>query len=138
MESPDGATELRFEVGVALDSKSRPFPMTYRGGGADSANPVFETQLFSNPAEDLLEAHIASLGRDAIAEGWTQSGRYAVDIALGKTSGGGNVDIDNVAKLILDSLSGVVWKKDKQVDALSIRRTAAERTLITVSLIQPS
>jgi hypothetical protein len=142
MKSSGSAKDLRIDIAVALDSKSRPFPVTYRAGITDRTSaslPEFRTQLFSSPSEDLLEAHIAALGRDATAAlgEWDKRARYSVDIALGSTAGGGNVDIDNVAKLVLDSLTGVLWMADRQVDALSIRRVpSSETTLVVVSIIR--
>jgi Holliday junction resolvase RusA-like endonuclease len=51
----------------------------------------------------------------------------------------GKADVDNIAKSILDGLTGVVWKDDNQVFDLHIRKRLTTRELeraeITISLL---
>lgn len=64
-------------------------------------------------------------------------GRYAVDLRLHELRGNGHqVDIDNVLKLVLDALNGVVWADDRQVvDAHPVmvdREAKSPRTEISI------
>ena len=47
-----------------------------------------------------------------------------------------NIDIDNVAKSVLDGLNGIVWLDDKQVVELSIRKYWSKEERIEVELIE--
>jgi crossover junction endodeoxyribonuclease RusA len=54
---------------------------------------------------------------EAAAGAWTADGPLDGDVAVTLVlySSGYRLDVDNMAKVILDALSGLIWKDDKQV-----------------------
>lgn len=55
------------------------------------------------------------------------AGRYAVEILIDAPEDGPAHDIDNVAKALLDSLTGAVFRDDSQVWRLVVERRVADR-----------
>lgn len=43
-------------------------------------------------------------------------------------------DLDNVAKIVLDALNGVMWRDDSEVTALSVHKVYGERSTVKVSV----
>ena len=63
--------------------------------------------------------------------GW---GEYAVEIAMEYTGDPPWLDLDNLAKAILDAIKGYVFHDDAQVARLLVERRAGERERITVTV----
>lgn len=120
-----------------LTSKSRPVPIVSRRCIDNEYR--YQTELFNDPGDDLLEARLAAAARSRIkrVDGpWETARGYAVTINVGVVTGGKNVDLDNIAKLVLDGLTGVVWDSDTRVEHLTITRKpdAAKRTSTTIKV----
>ena len=47
-----------------------------------------------------------------------------------------NIDIDNVAKSVLDGINGIVWADDKQVVVLTIKKYWSKQERIEAELIE--
>jgi hypothetical protein len=71
-------------------------------------------------------------------------GEFAVEIRMEYVGDPPWIDLDNLAKAILDAIKGYVFHDDAQVARLLVERAAGERERITVSvrkigeLVQPS
>jgi hypothetical protein len=63
--------------------------------------------------------------------GW---GDYAVEIAMEYTGDPPWLDLDNLAKAILDAIKGYAFHDDAQVARLLVERAAGERERITVTV----
>jgi hypothetical protein len=63
-------------------------------------------------------------------------GDYAVDILMDYTGDPPWMDLDNLAKAILDAIKGYAFHDDAQVSRLLVERRAGERERITV-IIRP-
>jgi len=61
--------------------------------------------------------------------GW---GPYEVAITIERTDTRAMGDADNVAKAVLDALSGVVFHDDSQVEKLTVRKIAGQRARVSV------
>jgi hypothetical protein len=61
-------------------------------------------------------------------------GDYAVDIAMEYTGDPPWLDLDNLAKAILDAIKGHAFHDDAQVARLLVERLAGERERITVTV----
>ena len=61
-------------------------------------------------------------------------GEYAVDIAMEYTGDPPWLDLDNLAKAILDAIKGYAFHDDAQVARLLVERAAGERERITVTI----
>ena len=61
-------------------------------------------------------------------------GDYAVEIRMEYTGDPPWLDLDNLAKAILDSLKGYAFHDDAQVSRLLVERHAGERERITVTV----
>lgn len=59
-------------------------------------------------------------------------GVFAVDIFIDARPDGVRHDVDNVAKALLDALTGAVFRDDSQVERLVIERRARERERVWV------
>lgn len=71
-----------------------------------------------DPPESKKEKkRIAGLALQAIVA--NGMGRFKGDIWLRVDFHGSRADIDNLSKLLMDALTGVVWKDDRQVKALN-------------------
>lgn len=107
----------------------------------------YTTKSFNVPSTHLLETRIGFLAREAMNEmavlvhrigGNTADllpaeevrkvrnefarGEVRVQVVLGTTRGGTNVDSDNCLKLVLDALSPVVFPNDRHVTNASIKQ----------------
>lgn len=107
----------------------------------------YATKSFNVPSTQLLETRIGYLAREAMNEmaafvhrigGDTADpppedvvrkvrnefarGKVRVQVVLGTTRGGTNVDSDNCLKLVLDALSPVVFPNDRHVTNASIQQ----------------
>lgn len=60
-------------------------------------------------------------------------GPYEVAIEIERTAGCPTHDVDNVAKAVLDALSGVVFHDDSQVERLLVTKTEGDRPRICVT-----
>jgi len=61
-------------------------------------------------------------------------GEFAVEIRMEYVGDPPWLDLDNLAKAILDAIKGYVFHDDAQVARLLVERTAGERERITVSV----
>ena len=61
-------------------------------------------------------------------------GEYAVEIAMEYTGDPPWLDLDNLAKAILDAIKGYAFHDDAQVARLLVERRAGERERITVTV----
>jgi Holliday junction resolvase RusA-like endonuclease len=61
-------------------------------------------------------------------------GEFAVDIRMEYIGDPPWIDLDNLAKAILDAIKGYVFHDDAQVGRLLVERIAGERERITVSV----
>jgi len=61
-------------------------------------------------------------------------GEFAVEIRMDYVGDPPWLDLDNLAKAILDAIKGYVFHDDAQVARLLVERTAGERERITVSV----
>ena len=61
-------------------------------------------------------------------------GEYAVEIRMEYTGDPPWLDLDNLAKAILDAIKGYVFHDDAQVARLLVERRAGERERITVTV----
>ena len=61
-------------------------------------------------------------------------GEYAVEIRMEYTGDPPWLDLDNLAKAILDAIKGYVFHDDAQVARLLVERHAGERERITVTV----
>ncbi|MBR9825890.1 MAG: RusA family crossover junction endodeoxyribonuclease [Alphaproteobacteria bacterium] len=60
-------------------------------------------------------------------------GPYEVLIDIERTEASPTHDVDNVAKAVLDALTGVVFHDDSQVEKLLVTKTLGSRPRITVT-----
>lgn len=118
--------EVKLLLDRRMTSKSRPVPAILRHSVQDegertSKNEVdfkYQLQLFNDPSEDLIESYIAAVAREALRgrqSDWDTSSSFGVDIRLGSVEGASSADVDNITKLLLDGLTGVLWDADSQV-----------------------
>ncbi|MEO0394148.1 MAG: RusA family crossover junction endodeoxyribonuclease [Pseudomonadota bacterium] len=72
---------------------------------------------------------LRAITRDTlVAHGWRKAARYdAYDVAilLTVTSLNRRIDADNVAKALLDALTGLVWHDDRQIRRLLVEKDQA-------------
>jgi Holliday junction resolvase RusA-like endonuclease len=62
--------------------------------------------------------------KQSLPSGWEPDGEHEWQVWVHfHVRKNGRGDLDNFVKLILDALNGLVWKDDKQVKALSARRS---------------
>ncbi len=59
-------------------------------------------------------------------------GPYEVAITIERTQNSPVHDVDNVAKAVLDALTGVVFHDDSQVEKLYVEKVEGERPRVTV------
>lgn len=59
-------------------------------------------------------------------------GPYEVTILIEHTANSPRHDVDNVAKAVLDALTGVVFHDDSQVERLLVEKTEGERARVKV------
>lgn len=59
-------------------------------------------------------------------------GPYEVAITIERTASSPIHDVDNVAKAVLDALSGVVFHDDSQVEKLTVEKVEGERARVRV------
>lgn len=59
-------------------------------------------------------------------------GAFAVSIVIEQGEGGPRLDVDNVAKAVLDALTGAVFYDDSQVDLLHVRRRLGSSDALVV------
>jgi crossover junction endodeoxyribonuclease RusA len=60
-------------------------------------------------------------------------GPYEVTIEISRTPDSPTHDVDNVAKAVLDALTGVVFHDDSQVERLLVTKTEGDRPRISVT-----
>ncbi|MCW5724044.1 MAG: RusA family crossover junction endodeoxyribonuclease [Maricaulaceae bacterium] len=60
-------------------------------------------------------------------------GPYRVEIVIERTPNSPKHDVDNVAKAVLDALSGVVFHDDSQVEILHVEKRDGERARVRVT-----
>ena len=60
-------------------------------------------------------------------------GPYEVTIVIERTEDSPKHDVDNVAKAVLDALSGVVFHDDSQVEKLLVRKVMGDRARVRVT-----
>ena len=65
------------------------------------------------------EKHVATCALAARPPRWPLGARYALCVHVAKDT---RADLDNVLKGIADSLTGICWKDDRQVEDWSIIR----------------
>ena len=61
-------------------------------------------------------------------------GDYSVEIRMEHVGEPPHIDLDNLAKAVLDAIKGYVFHDDAQVARLLIERTPGERERVTVSV----
>ena len=59
-------------------------------------------------------------------------GPYEVEIRIERTENSPVVDVDNVAKAVLDALTGCVFQDDSQVEKLMIEKVLSDRARVKV------
>lgn len=75
-------------------------------------------------SKDAWKEHVAGSARGAVApDGWLHTGPLAALLIYFHFDGAGGIDADNMAKPILDALSGVIFQDDRQIEDLRVRRT---------------
>lgn len=103
--------ELRFTVfGAPQPKESARF-----GRGHAYTPPRTRAYALAVQTAALAECMRASWPRD-------ERGSFAVKIALYVLPGGRQADVDNIAKALLDGMSRVVFRNDRDVVELSVRR----------------
>ena len=65
-------------------------------------------------------------------------GEFAVEIAMEYTGDPPWLDLDNLAKAILDAIKGYAFHDDAQVGRLLVERVAGERERITITVRERS
>lgn len=112
-------------------------PRTIWKGGKPITYTPSETVRF----EKLIGASFAN----EVPSNWSVGNRYKISITayIKKTISGNarKIDIDNVAKSVLDALNNKAWNDDSQVDQIVIVRKSVskeheERTEIVLSYYQ--
>lgn len=78
-------------------------------------------QRFTSPKHRAYKTKVGYAALAARPKGWPLDARYAVRITAYTTR---RPDLDNIAKMVLDSIIGVLLSDDRRVDALSIVRVA--------------
>lgn len=82
----------------------------------------FGKQRFTPKSQREYQGLVRACALNERPAGWTLDGRYGIEVdyvPLDKR----RRDIDNVAKTIMDSLNGVAWRDDSQVDIVFIKRS---------------
>ncbi len=62
------------------------------------------------------------------------TGEFSVEIGIETTPAAPVMDVDNVAKAVLDSIKGRVFRDDSQVSRLLVERAAGERARLWVRM----
>jgi Holliday junction resolvase RusA-like endonuclease len=126
----ESAREVRFTIPGRVGGKGRP-RFTVVGGHARAYTPAKTASM---------EAVVRQIGADAMAgadlldgalhltivvnlnrpASWSKRKRAENPIPTGKP------DLDNVTKLIGDSLNGIVWRDDSQIASLHVGRRFVE------------
>lgn len=77
-------------------------------------------RTYTDPKDRAYRRTVAMLGRAALPRGWPLDARYglSVDAHFGDAR---RRDADNVAKAVMDALSGVAWADDSQITVLQVR-----------------
>ena len=85
--------------------------------------------IATEPSEKPFKAKITSVF--ATAKSLSKKKKEELLFKLDYT---GKPDVDNIAKIILDSLNGLIYKDDKQVTALLVFKNYGEENKIIVEL----
>ena len=119
-------------VAVTLSGR----PMTWKRT-AHRMGPGGRTARFSDPSMVERKKSIAYQVLSLRPAGWPMDRRYA--LAVRSYGPSPSADVDNLAKLILDALQGVLWTDDKRVDYLSCAKVASVdyRTEIEALIVEP-
>lgn len=74
-------------------------------------------------SKERWRASVRDAAAAKLAQGhWAWSGRLRV-VILSYSIGPTSLDVDNIAKPVLDALTGLLWIDDGQIDELVLRKT---------------
>jgi len=77
---------------------------------------------------------LATRDTNGLAPSWAPGGEFAVEIRMEYVGEPPWLDLDNLAKAILDAIKGYVFHDDAQVARLLVERAAGERERIVVTV----
>jgi crossover junction endodeoxyribonuclease RusA len=81
-------------------------------------------------------SHLRALVRDTLVNGgWCKAARfdgYEVNILLQVDQLSRRIDADNVAKALLDALTGLIWQDDRQIRRLLVEKEQGAGPAITL------
>ena len=129
-----GAKEIVVLIERSIESKSRFVPIISRSRDPEDGDWRYRIVSLAEPTTSLLESYISARARSAVHEHertsgpWPVDSCYSVDIELGDVIGGRRTDLDNLAKVVLDGMTGPVFDRDNRVDRLSIERSSVSGT----------
>ncbi len=120
-----------FGVNVPLQPKPRDVTVCWSEGGvaySDSKNP---------PLTAFLESLIAYEAQASLRGGkpWDKSREYRCTVEVGAIASRA-IDVGDYGKLVMDALTGVLWKNDSQVRKLTVLRRSTGPTLIRVVQVE--
>ena len=108
-------------------------------GNIHGDNPVLHRILIDQTGilrEDVVDLnHFARHRHDKVGSGFHRFDGTEFLTFLKGVADFGQIDIDNVAKIVLDALNGVAWEDDAQVVSLTVSKLKRTRSPERLSVV---
>jgi Holliday junction resolvase RusA-like endonuclease len=107
---------------VSFVVEGRPVPLGRGRAVARAVGSSRHVTVYTPKTSKAYKTRVAWEARRALGRmAWDRKGTYAVSI-LAVMPDRRKVDLDNIAKTVLDGLTGTLWTDDSQVIALDVRK----------------